>query len=154
LRINDKTIQKESATELIRTTKDLHLVKICLPYTELSVDNYARLLNLKNDEITVAVIDVLQKKGDATLCRDIISKVPYNTKVVASLKPFCGLYELSTKEQVQFYLLLWKANFSSIVDNPEAKAIVDGAVTSIAQLLSLGDNPSISQVEKLLLEMK
>lgn len=90
-----------------------------------------------------------------TIARQVVLEVANKPYVVSYLKPFCNLSELSIKEQAQFYLTLWKANLASVIDNPDAKVIVDGAVTAIVQLLpGVGENPSISQVEKILLEMK
>ena len=161
-RINDKTLRDNSATEFIKLVNEQQLIsqsshiKDCLPYAydKISVDDYIKLLSADNEELTNAVIDVLRKRSDAKLCRDIVSKMPTNSRIIASLKPLCDLHKLTTKEQVQFYLLLWKANLAFVTENPDAKNIVDGAVTCIAQLLQLGENPSISQVEKILSEMK
>lgn len=161
-RTGNETLKINSATETIKImeqkemAKNIAVIKAGLPYAydKLTAEDYVKLLGTDNEELTTITINALQKRSDAKLCRDIISKAPTNSKIIASLKPLCELNKLSTKEQVQFYLILWKANFASIAENSDAKNIVDGAVTCIAQLIPVGTNPSIAQVEKIIAEMK
>lgn len=88
------------------------------------------------------------------VCRAIVQAMPTDLVVLAELKPFLAMHRLSTKEQAEIHLAIWKANLGQVVTNEDARAVVDGAVTALTQLLGLSENPSIAEVENVLAGMK
>jgi hypothetical protein len=92
--------------------------------------------------------------GNAVVSRAVIKAMPNDTSVVAELKPFLDLYNLSIKEQAEMHRDIWVANLPMVIENEEARKVVDGAVTALTQLLGLSENPSIAEVDKKLAEMK
>ena len=88
------------------------------------------------------------------VCREIVKAMPTDLVVLAELKPFLNLHELSIKEQAEIHKAIWMANLGQVVSNEDARAVVDGAVTALTQLLGLSENPSIAEVDKKIAEMK
>jgi tetratricopeptide (TPR) repeat protein len=103
-----------------------------------------------------AVRRALLKKAqeNSAVCRTIVKAIPADLVVLAELKPFLNLHELSVKEQAEIHKSIWMANLSRVVEDEQARAVVDGSVTALSQLLNLGDKPSIIEVERILSEMK
>jgi len=109
----------------------------------------------KDGEMSAVRRALLKKASEnSAVCRDIVKAMPADLVVLAELKPFLNLHELSVKEQAEIHKAIWMANMSRVVEDEQARAVVDGAVTALTQLLGLSENPSIAEVDKKLLEMK
>ena len=98
--------------------------------------------------------DLLIKKvfTNIEVCKAVVSAMPEDVEVVSALLPNIGKVEL--KEKAILLTDIWEANVDKIASDTNAKLLVDGVVTSLTQLIGLGENPSIIEARARIAEMK